>query len=72
MEVIDLYLLYGLFKFLLPYLSLVLLYNSPFVVPKYIVHPFPLDVVLSLSNRQAGVLVAQNTERVWVLFLSHD
>ena len=29
---------------------LVLLYYSPSVLPKYIVPPFPIDVVLSLSN----------------------
>ena len=37
--------------FVLPHnLSLVLFYNISFGVPRYIAHPFPLDIVLSLSN----------------------
>ena len=50
MEVINLDLLAWLIYISTPLFTLVLLYNSPFVVLRYIVHPFPLDVVLSLSN----------------------
>ena len=46
-----------------------LLYNSPFVVPMHIVPPFPLDVVLSLSNSSYKyTLQVQNSDRIHNLF----
>ena len=47
--IFDLVALLG-FIFYNTFFSLVLLCNSPFVLLKYIVLPFPIDVVLYLSN----------------------